>query len=241
MIHSTNSGTVPKKATTRCSKPRGYTRRVCSHEAIFWQPIRCRQCDGCERQRERTVVAKIRNGLVEGVPAVFVTLTSRSSTSWTFIMAKWSTLVRLARRTWGHFEYAVVKEEGAKSGMRHLHAIWSGVSWVEKSWLVRTWQRLTGAFVVDVKRVTGSTLGAYLAKYLGKGALVAKKVLTLSKGWVRAEKPKYLSVANFSGAPVWRPWVYEGESGILLECWGRAGPCRCAGWDALDACPEEVQ
>lgn len=155
-------------------------------------------------------------------------------------MTKWSTLVRKARKAWGHFEYAVVKEEGGKNGMRHLHAIWSGITWVPKEWLRSTWRNLIGAFVVDVRRVTEKTIGAYLAKYLSKGALVARKVLTLSKGWPRAERPKYLSVANFSGAPEWRPWVQECENGILIECWGRAGPCSCAGWAALEACPVEV-
>lgn len=240
LIHSTNSAAgLPQAATetkTRCDNPRGYSRKMCEHEGIFWTPIRCRKCEGCDRHRASVAVAKIRGGLVEGVPAVFLTLTTRAGAAWPRIMAAWSRLVRVLRRQHGHFEYSVVKEEGKASGMRHLHAILVGQPWYSKDVIKREWCRLTGAFIVDVRRVDKAGLGAYLAKYLGKGALVAKKVLTLSRGWYRAPRPKWLSVANFSGPPEARAWALPHPSGILVEYWGRAGPCRCVGWAIYDAC-----
>lgn len=64
-------------------------------------------------------------------------------------------------------EYLTVVEATQK-GWPHLHVLTTR-RWIDQKWLSELWRRLTGAHIVDIRRVTNGRMAAsYVAKYLGK-------------------------------------------------------------------------
>ncbi len=61
-----------------------------------------------------------------------------------------------------------VVREATKQGWPHLHIIMRG-PFVKQRWLSKIWARLTGSFVVHIRKVDANRNAAkYLAKYIGK-------------------------------------------------------------------------
>ena len=64
-------------------------------------------------------------------------------------------------------EYLTVVE-ATQRGWPHLHVL-STRRWIDQAWLSNLWKSLTGAHIVDIRRVSNSRMAAsYVAKYLGK-------------------------------------------------------------------------
>ena len=64
-------------------------------------------------------------------------------------------------------EYLTVVE-ATKRGWPHLHVLTTR-RWIDQRWLSELWERLTGAKIVDIRRVVNARMQAsYVAKYLGK-------------------------------------------------------------------------
>jgi hypothetical protein len=167
---------------------------------------------------------------------VFLTLTTinrEPRMTWQEIMLRWSRLVAWLRRVYGPLEYVVVKEEGA-NGLRHLHAIVSGWRWVPVATLSAKWKLLTGAYRVWVERVVGRDgVAGYLGKYLAKGNLPLRKLLTYSAGWPKLPVTEFLEVARETWFPARLVWAARMTNGSLVEWWGNDGPCSCFGTEQL--------
>jgi len=156
-----------------------------------------------------------------------LTLTTRPGTSWSSIMRAWSSLIRSLRKRYGDVQYAVAKEEGDSTGMRHLHAVLVGPTWVPHAVVSALWYRRLGAYIVDIRRVSGGKVAGYVGKYLTKQGLGLRKVLTYSRGWPKSKLPRLLECGPIGGKPVPRAWLYEQVGCMLVEWWGREGPCAC--------------
>jgi len=213
--------------TIWCDEPRGWLRCECEHGAMFWKPIRCRRCPGCQQNKHRKAVAKIVVGTKGEEWLSLLTLTTRPGTEWSSIMGAWSSLVRKLRALYGRVEYAVAKEEGSSNGMRHLHAIIAGPPWISFVRVQAIWQSLLGAHGVNIKRITSGTVAGYVAKYVSKGQLLLPKLLTFSRGWKRSLVPPLVAWHSVCGEPVKRAWRLVTPCATLVEYWGLGGPCRC--------------
>ena len=208
LVHSPNS--------TRCIDIKGWLRVSCGHGGIEWKPMRCKHCQGCEVQRRNKVVAQIVAGTRDTRWVSFLTLTSLPGAEWPALMRAFSRFVR-ELRTWGPLEYAAVKEEGMKNGMKHLHVVVTGPEWLPYKRLSALWMRLTGAWNVDVRRVKTQVAG-YVAKYLSKWHGTVRKVVTFSKGFRQPYvKSDAISVVMFSSGPEPRRWAAVLDDGTLVE------------------------
>jgi len=56
--------------------------------------------------------------------------------------------------------------EAQKNGMAHLHVLVS--CYIPQNWISKTWEKLGGGKIVDIRYVDVQRVRAYLAKYLGK-------------------------------------------------------------------------
>jgi len=224
LIKSTNS---VAQTDANCENPRGWLRVECAHGGIFWKIVRCRRCEGCFHHRAKVRTAKILTGIEGAEWKSLLTLTSLPNTPWSRIMSKWTALVRYLRRSYGDVQYAVAKEQGSLTGMRHLHAVLVGPSWVPHAVVSRFWYSRLGAHVVDIRRVSSSRVAGYVAKYITKADTMIRKALTFSRGWVRSSFPPLLAMSNLLGEPLVRRWREAHGDGILIERWGWAGRCRC--------------
>lgn len=209
LVHSGNS--------TRCVDSKAWIRVECRHGGVKWVLMRCRACSGCLSAKKGMMTAKVLSGLLAPRWVSLVTLTSMPSMTWPGIMRAFSALVRWMRRQLGPLEYACIKEEGANTGMKHLHVLVTGVPWVPYTLLSRAWQRLTSAWNVDVRRVWGGRLAAYVAKYVGK-ALEIRKMVTFSRGF----KPPWLKVEGLrvtvdAREPLQAAWIVPEDDGALIE------------------------
>ena len=78
-------------------------------------------------------------------------------------------LFKRIRRVWPHaeIEYFLVWER-TKAGWPHAHLLLRA-PYVPQAWLSRHWEELTGARIVDIRRVhTAGQVVSYISKYLSK-------------------------------------------------------------------------
>lgn len=67
-------------------------------------------------------------------------------------------------------EYLTVVE-ATQRGWPHLHVLTTR-RWIDQRWLSQLWNKLTGAHIVDIRRVTNTGMAVgYVAKYLGKAPM----------------------------------------------------------------------
>jgi hypothetical protein len=128
-------------------------------------------CPICAPRRRYQVTLEIQEGAPERLltltvlPSRGLDQTDRAQT----LVKNFRTLMRLAKKRYGYeeFEYFAVME-AQKSGEPHLHvALRCG--WLDYAWIKRTWEDLTGAWNVDIRKIFSPTKCAnYVAKYLGK-------------------------------------------------------------------------
>lgn len=98
-------------------------------------------------------------------------------------MRAWQHLVKFLRLTSPRLEYAACKEEGSKTGMKHLHVILLNFDYTPQFQIARRWRELTGAFVVRVERLRSDRAHYYVAKYVSKDLDAARKHVTFSRGF----------------------------------------------------------
>ena len=135
--------------------------------------LRCRSwsCPLCQPDRQRQLVALA----ASGKPAVFITLSSNPQTGTSpatrahALSRAWPIVVRRACRKYGYSKipYLCVFE-ATKKGEPHLHIL-ARVKWIDQRWLSNQMRELTGAPIVDIRKVRSVKQAAsYIAKYIGK-------------------------------------------------------------------------
>jgi hypothetical protein len=135
--------------------------------------LRCKSwtCPRCRPRRQR----KLKWQAAAGKPVTFITLTCNpalheSPGEAARAMTKaWRAARRAIEKHYGKTkgEYLTVVE-ATKRGWPHLHVLTTR-RWIDQPWLAALWQKLTGAHIVDIRRVTNDRMAAsYVAKYLGK-------------------------------------------------------------------------
>jgi len=105
-------------------------------------------------------------------------------------------LVQKIRYKTGNFEYLLVFEL-TKKGTPHIHMLSRG-GFIPQAWLSDQWKKLTGSFIVDIRRIRRKKdVSNYITKYLGKAiASVAEglnglRVVQKSKLWdLRSDEEK---------------------------------------------------
>jgi len=137
-------------------------------------PIPCRRWD-CERCAPR-MRKKLRRRLINGEPTALVTLTLRrpepggQTAAFHAASIAVHALVKRIRRAYPlpRFEYALIWER-TKKGTPHAHLLIRG-PYIPQRWLSRAWSELTGAQIVDIRRVQSrAQVANYVTKYLSKG------------------------------------------------------------------------
>ena len=135
--------------------------------------LKCKRwsCPIC-RPENRARVKKLAR---DGVPDKFLTLTCKPD-RWASpdeaargMREAFRLLIRLIRR---HHKARTVEYfrvfEAHKSGWPHLHILLRA-PFITQDWLSEEWQRLTGAFIVDIRKVKNKEQAAfYVSKYIGK-------------------------------------------------------------------------
>jgi len=110
-----------------------------------------------------------------GQPNTFMTLTVNPSRGFSpddrarRLAKAWRKLRALACKKYGYkrIPFLAVFEKH-KSGEPHLHIL-ARVKWIDQDWLSRTMALLTGAPIVDIRRVRSrQAIAAYITKYVGK-------------------------------------------------------------------------
>lgn len=136
-------------------------------------PLYCRSwgCPECQPTRKRQLVALAASGR----PTSFITLTVNPASQATArlraraLVDAWRVVVRRAKKKYGYrsIPYLAVFE-ATKAGEPHLHIL-ARVRWIDQRWLSAQMRKLTGAPIVDIRRVKGKRMiASYVAKYVGK-------------------------------------------------------------------------
>lgn len=226
LIVSTNPSTG-----TQCQTPKGWLRLVCEHGSIAWKPMRCRHCEGCFNWRRKATISKIMYGLEGEKWISFCTFTSMPGASWPFLMRAFQSLVKTLRKSYGRVEYVASKEEGASTGMKHLHVLLVGPSWIPYAVLSQAWLCRSGAWSVNIQRVSSGGTAAYITKglvaYLTKAGTEWRKLITFSKGWTKTPRVKMQEVHFYLHPPEPRPWAGLLLHGGYIEV--RREQCTCFG------------
>lgn len=195
---------------------------MCNHGTRAWVPKRCRRCSPCQDATKRKHIARIVHGFEGHNWFVFLTLTSVPSTTWPKLMTGFTRFISHLRRTQPDLQYVAVKEEGSQTGMKHLHIIMHSWEWHSYSDLVATWQRLTGAQGVYIKRLETARVASYAAKYVGKGNIGARKLVTYSKLWPQLPSAHDWAAIRHETLPYYEPpFKLEDSRGRLLEHLGK--------------------
>jgi hypothetical protein len=147
-------------------------------------------------------------------------------------MANWSRLVRFLRQRSPALQYAAVKEQGAKSGMLHLHVVLTNFEYTPQADISAEWARLSSAWVVNIQRLTGTQAAAYAAKYVSKALDAARKNVTYSSAWPKLPKSGLhlvpIDEVGFWGPTKWHSVTIDGGLVHSLQpgcsCFGLTRP-----------------
>jgi hypothetical protein len=129
------------------------------------------ECGYCGKRRQRQLIARI----IGGIPNTFITLTVNPSCFRSpaerarNMVSSWRHLVKFIREDLGQpqFEYAAVIEKTAH-GEPHLH-VCARSTYIDQGMLSDLWAALTGAYIVDIRRIEQPWRAArYAAKYMSK-------------------------------------------------------------------------
>jgi hypothetical protein len=154
---------------------------MCQHNTIKYAPKRCRHCPGCIQSHKNRLTARVTKALSPDTTAAFLTLTSRPDMSWPILMKAFTRYIAWLRKQIPQLEYCAVKEQGAATGMKHLHIVvinWKYIPWADLS---AKWLLLSGAWNLNIKPIRTGSPGTYIAKYLGKDILTVRKQVTFSR------------------------------------------------------------
>jgi len=179
---------------------------------VFLQ-LRCKQwdCPHCGPRRIAHLTAKC----VEAKPNKFVTLTVNNSLyvtpreAYDKTRRHVTTLTRTIRHELGEWEYLRVLEV-TKKGWPHYHMIARG-PFVDQQWLSAKWQLLTGAKIVDIRRIKKQVDAArYIMKYLYKQKYVpwTNRRVSWTRGFFppsQTEPPPSLLLEELHREGMWPP------------------------------------
>jgi len=145
--------------------------KTATHSRVMLLRCRSWSCPKCRPRRQR----RLKWQALSGNPVTFITLTCKPD-----LHASPGDAARALTRAWRAARRAIEAEyQGAKGeyltvveatarGWPHLHVLTTR-RWIDQRWLSQLWQRLTGAHIVDIRRVSNARMAAsYVAKYLGK-------------------------------------------------------------------------
>jgi len=169
---------------------------VRSHtKGFFVMPLCCRSwtCEYCAPKRKRQVVAQAKSGH----PNKFITLTVNPATGEdradraAKLARAWRLIVKRVKRYYGYkdVQYFCVFE-AHESGEPHLHIL-ARVGWIGQKWLSQQLKDITGAFVVDIRKVRSQAqMAYYVAKYVGKepGKFGTCKRYWTTRSWSQTKK-----------------------------------------------------
>lgn len=136
-------------------------------------PLSCRSwaCRSCRRRNKRKLLSR----LVDVQVTTFVTLTcnprvhSSPDDAFRRMSLHVNSLVKRIRRQWPDtdLEYFLVWER-TKAGWPHAHLLLRA-PYIPQRWLSYAWKALTGAPIVDIRKVGDKrSVVSYIAKYLSK-------------------------------------------------------------------------
>lgn len=168
--------------------PKGWLFRLCGHQNYSYMPLRCRHCVGCKIWKGRQLVARLLIPTLAGQNIKMLTLTSLPGTTWVTMMKNWQRLKQRLERRYGKMMYAAVKEEGFRTGMKHLHVLMADQSWMAQPLISAMWGQLSGAPVVDIRLVRAGVHQGSLQFYLAKQGAVERKSVTFSASWPKLPK-----------------------------------------------------
>jgi len=190
-----------------------------SERHLFFDKCKSWDCEHCRPQK----IARLVGDLKDAMPTRFVTLTTKATSSGCphaeHVRAT-TRIPRLFKRMDGDrpkTEYFRVIEL-TKRGWPHYHFLTRGNYWDQEQ-LSREWKRLTGAFIVDVRKIKGKNLINYVTKYVVKGFPIewARRRFSASRGFWR--RPPTKKAADYVG---WsRPMSFYQSS--LVERWAELG------------------
>ena len=121
--------------SAECLHPSGFSTDVCADGHVSTRFFRCKQCEGCEIWRIRSIRAQVfnrvkQNELVdqEGLLWTFGTNLKYNQKNYNKLRKYWKRLVDWIRHAYNFTLYFRVFEAGSKGGRLHIHAvtnIWS--------------------------------------------------------------------------------------------------------------------
>ncbi len=142
----------------------------------------------------------------------------------------WRALWKRISRLQGDRARGYVKVvELTAAGVPHLHII-ADCSYVSQAWLSSAWDDLTGAPIVDIRRVNSAAgLSRYLAKYLTKthSAVPGRRKWSASKGFL-PPPPRALAPPGFP-PPQWS-WSPSTGTAFLGRLQARGFSPDSTGW-----------
>ena len=159
-------------------------------------PIRCKcwSCAYCAPINAEKIYKKV----LSGTPTRFITLTVKPEHDETAKQAhdrcrtQISRLFAKIRQKWGPLEAAVLLEVH-KSGYPHWHIV-GRIPYVPQSWLSSEWCRLTGSWIVDIRKIRDAREACrYVTKYVIKNAqhvasLKLGRVVSFTRGYLIKEQ-----------------------------------------------------
>lgn len=215
-----------KPPAGHCLKPYGWVTAECDHGTRIHVPMTCGRCPPCLARRAWTHACRVEYGIGVASPAAKIELTSRPGTTWPQIMRAWQSMARALRRRAPELQYAAVKESGHQNGMKHLHVVCVGWSFVSQPEISDLWKRYLGAYVVWVRRINPSEGARYVSKYLTKACLRNIRSITYSRGFPEQDFPcNFKACGKRSQIPDDMKLLGTIGSGILVE--RHAPGCRC--------------
>lgn len=160
--------------------------------AIFARQCQKWECEVCGPEKRRKMIRRI----IAARPNKFLTLTTKihegksPRDEYDSTRRSLSVLMREMGQKYGKTEYVRILE-ATKRGYPHYHLLLRGPFWPREDIKTR-WERLTGAWLVDIRPVKGSKhVAVYVAKYLTKQNNVefTRQRVSASRGfWQKAEK-----------------------------------------------------
>jgi len=207
--------------------------------------VRCKSwtCDVCRRWLMRRLMLR----MVDARPNRLVTLTVNPRcwpdprAAYDGTRRKVAILARMARREFGEFEYLRVLEQ-TRAGWPHYHLVVRS-PYIPQQWLSDRWRELTGAPIVDIRRVDDCDGAAsYVAKYLAKQehCEFTQRRLAWSRGFfpAAADPPQGGGTWQFLGRSACHPCMAlasTGHSGGVIVWYARGLTPDAYGevWDVL--------
>lgn len=205
-----------------CPWARSLLGRGLLNNRTYLYALRCRRwsCGYCCNHNKRVLYARVRDGR----PQRFITLTSKPLPGETpvavykRIRPRVTQLVQAVRDKFGWCECVCVVER-FKTGFPHFHIL-ARSPYIPQAWLSDKWLSLTGAGIVDIRRVADwNGAGRYVVKYVVKEVAGSKgprfgRVISFTRGY-RLTPVKRLD----RGHSVWR--VIQASPAAVLSSWPR--------------------